>query len=57
VRRENEHVAAVAVKPNAQNVMLDEPTFKTRTAASIAEIGSLQTTPLIRIVGNVVSVG
>jgi hypothetical protein len=28
----------VVVKPNAQNVMLDEPAFKTRMAASIAEI-------------------
>jgi hypothetical protein len=42
----------VTVKPNgAQNLMLDEPAFRTRTAASIAEIESLRTTLLIEIAG------
>jgi len=40
-----------------QNLMLDEPAFRTRMAASIAEIESLRTTPLIEIAGIVVSGG
>jgi len=41
-------IAAATVKPNsAQNLMLGEPMFRTRIAASIAEIESLRTTLLI----------